>query len=82
MILLRVTDGGDGYDFDHADWADAQFDVTGAHPHTVALTAREPVIAYVPVAPAAPEIHGPAVVGVRPGTPLLWTDPGHRAGAR
>ncbi len=74
QILLRVTDGGDGYEFDHADWADARFEVTGARPHTVTLTAREPIIAMT-VAPAQPEIHGPAVVGIRPGTPLLWTVP-------
>ena len=24
-IILRVTDGGDGFEYDHADWADAQF---------------------------------------------------------
>ncbi|MEU7474945.1 NPCBM/NEW2 domain-containing protein [Lentzea sp. NPDC042327] len=24
MLGLRVTDGGDGRDFDHADWADAR----------------------------------------------------------
>jgi len=74
QILLRVTDGGDGYDFDHADWADAQFEVTGARPHTVTLTAREPVIA-MNAAPAAPEIHGPTAVGIRSSTPLLWTIP-------
>ena len=74
MVLLRVTDGGDGYEFDHADWADARFEVTGVPPHTVALAAREPVIA-MRAAPAAPEINGPFVIGIRPGTPLLWTIP-------
>jgi hypothetical protein len=24
MLSLRVTDGGDGKNFDHADWADAR----------------------------------------------------------
>ena len=74
QILLRVTDGGDGYNYDHADWADAQFEVTGALPHTMTLTARDPVITTT-ATPAAPEIHDPVVVGVRPGTPLLWTVP-------
>jgi alpha-galactosidase len=74
LVLLRVTDGGDGYEFDHADWADAQFDITGARPRTVALTAQEPVISMTGASPL-PEIHGPAVVGIRPGTPLLWTIP-------
>jgi alpha-galactosidase len=31
-VVLTVGDGGDGYQFDHADWADARFIVTGAHP--------------------------------------------------
>jgi alpha-galactosidase len=74
MVMLRVTDGGDGYEFDHADWADAQFDVTGTRPRTVILTAREPVIA-MNAAPAQPEIHGPTAVGIRSSTPLLWTIP-------
>jgi len=74
QVILRVTDGGDGYDFDHADWAEARFVVAGAAPHTVTLKAREPVIAMT-AAPAVPEIHGPAVVGIRPGTPLLWAIP-------
>ena len=74
QILLRVTDGGDGYDFDHADWADARFDVTGARPQTVTPEVREPVIAFT-FAPAAPEINGPTVVGVQPGLPFLWKIP-------
>ncbi len=74
MVLLRVTDGGDGTDYDHADWADARFEVAGVSPHTLALTAREPVIAFSS-APAAPEINGPTVVGVQPGLPFLWKIP-------
>lgn len=31
-LLLAVTDAGDGYHFDHADWADARFTVTGKKP--------------------------------------------------
>lgn len=73
-VTLRVTTGGDGYEFDHADWADARFDVSGTRPRTVAWTpsAASPSIAMTP-APAAPEIRPPFVVGVRPGTAFLWT---------
>ena len=74
QILLCVTDGGDGFEFDHADWADAKFEVTGASPHTITLAAREPVISMT-AAPAAPQINGPFVVGIFPGTPLLWSVP-------
>jgi len=31
-LLLLVTDAGDGVECDHADWANAQFTVTGAKP--------------------------------------------------
>ncbi len=74
QILLRVTTGGDGYDFDHADWADARFVVTGALPQTVEWkpTVMEPVIAMAAPSPA-PQIHPPNLVGVRIGTILLWT---------
>jgi hypothetical protein len=78
-IILRVTTGGDGLDYDHADWADAAIVTAGAHPETIALTQRDPVIDTSP-APAAPHINGPSVVGVFPGTPLIWTVP--VAGAR
>lgn len=75
-LTLRVTTAGDGFEFDHADWADAQFDVMGAPPQTVVWTpsVANPAIAMTPP-PAAPEIHPPFVVGVRPGTPLIWTVP-------
>ncbi len=32
QIELRVTDGGDGINFDHADWCDARFIYTGVAP--------------------------------------------------
>ena len=82
-LLLVVTDGGDGIDSDHADWADA------------ALTLKEgaefrPVSdAYAEDAPEenappkkggerdAPEtqIHGPRVTGATPGRPFLFRIP-------
>jgi len=36
MLALRVDDGFDGPDRDHADWAEASFRVTGTKPMTVA----------------------------------------------
>ena len=76
QIILRVTDGGDGSDYDHADWADARFNVVGAEPQTAAYKSAlpEPVIAMTP-APVAPRMHPPSVIGIHPGTPLLWTVP-------
>ena len=74
QIFLRVTTGGDGFEFDHADWADAKFVVDGASPQAVALPESVPIISMTP-ALAAPQIHPPAVLGIRPGTLFLWTVP-------
>jgi hypothetical protein len=76
QIMLRVTTGGDGYEFDHADWADAQFIVTGNMPHTVSIPplTKEEAIWMMPHR-SAPHIHPPYVVGVRTGAPLIWTVP-------
>ncbi len=74
QIALRVTTGGDGFEYDHADWADAKFEVTGVAPKTTKWIARQLTI-NESAATAKPEIHAPFVIGVRTGTPLLWTVP-------
>jgi len=78
MLLLKVGDAGDGIDFDHADWADAKFETTGAK--TFAASGEEPlpvVAPYIltPAAPATPRINGANVFGVRPGSPFMFTIP-------
>lgn len=40
-LALVVTDGGDGYGNDHADWAEAVFTFAGAKPRTVAPVLRD-----------------------------------------
>jgi alpha-galactosidase len=45
LIRLQVGDAADGFDFDHADWADASFDVSGEPPVAVPLPVTEPTIA-------------------------------------
>ena len=42
LLTLRVSDGFDGYDRDHADWAEALFQVSGAKPVTVAAPTTQP----------------------------------------
>ena len=76
QIILRVTTGGDGFNFDHADWADARFVVTGNPPKTVAWnpSVTEPRMALTAES-EMPQIHSPFVVGIRPATPFLWTIP-------
>jgi alpha-galactosidase len=39
-VVLRVTEGGDGGGYDHADWANAEFTVTGAAPAAVSATSE------------------------------------------
>ncbi len=46
-LTLRISDGGDGYEFDHADWADARFAVTGEKPETFSHPSADVVIAMV-----------------------------------
>ena len=77
-LVLEVGDGGDGIDFDHADWADAKFETISGRPVTVDGT--QPVAAVAPyiltpAAPATPRINGANVFGVRPGSPFLFTIP-------
>jgi alpha-galactosidase len=40
-LVLRVTDGGDGESYDHADWADAKIDMDSGAPPPVALPPYE-----------------------------------------
>jgi alpha-galactosidase len=71
---LIITDGGDGINHDHADWADARFRVTGQDPRAMSPAAVEPYI-LTPEPAHMPRINGPGVFGVRPGSPVLYTIP-------
>lgn len=74
-LALLVTDGGDNINFDHADWADARFEITGDTilPAPVAQ-ATEPYI-LTPPPGDAPRINGPSVTGASPGKPFLYKIP-------
>src|ERR1017187_2358203 len=77
-LVLEVTDGGDGIDYDHADWADAKFEAVAGKLATVAgEPPPAPAAPYIltPTAPATPRINGAGVFGVRPGSPFLFTIP-------
>jgi alpha-galactosidase len=72
-LLLIVGDGGDGFEFDHADWADAHFEFSGVSPTGLKVApGRDPIVAP-PVVPAKPKITSPMVVGAQAGTPFLFT---------
>ena len=47
-LILIASDAGDGVHFDHADWADAQFEVAGPRPRLIGAPAEPPVILTPP----------------------------------
>ncbi|MFA5817090.1 MAG: NPCBM/NEW2 domain-containing protein, partial [Bacteroidales bacterium] len=73
-LVLMVTDAGDGMDYDHADWALAQF--TG---NVKGITAWKPpverAIILTPKPGPKPRINGTKIFGVRPGCPFLFKIP-------
>lgn len=78
QLTLKVGDAGNGADYDHADWADAKFEMVTGKPVTLSLEDPLPVVEpYIltPLAPATPRINGASVFGVRPGSPFLYTIP-------
>lgn len=73
-LALLVNDGGDGISYDHADWVDAKFEVTGSRPEP-AWAPMEDAVILTPPAPSTPRINGAKIFGVRPGSPFLFTIP-------
>ncbi|MBI4586129.1 MAG: NPCBM/NEW2 domain-containing protein [Planctomycetes bacterium] len=75
-LVLVVSDGGDGMNFDHADWAEARLIARPglARPQT-ADPPREEAVILTPKPPREPRLNGARVFGVRPGSPFLFTIP-------
>ena len=73
-LLLMVGDADDGIGFDHANWAEARFLVSGAKPKAIDGPREEAVI-LTPKPGPAPRINGPKVHGCRPGNPFLFRIP-------
>ncbi len=76
-LRLMVTSAGDGVNFDHADWAQAEFVVAGGQPVAVdapTIPPEEKVI-LTPKPGPQPQINGPKVYGARPGRPFLYRIP-------
>ncbi|MEI7910183.1 MAG: NPCBM/NEW2 domain-containing protein [Verrucomicrobiota bacterium] len=67
---LQVTDGGDGIEFDHGDWADARITYSGAAP-VVAAPVKDEAVILTPKPGPQPRLTGPRVFGARPGNPFL-----------
>ncbi len=73
-IRLIVSDGGNGINYDHADWAEAKIDYLGNKPEPVKPYTREPYI-LTPKPGPVPKINGAGIFGVRPGSSFLFTIP-------
>lgn len=72
LLELAVSDAGDGYDYDHADWADLKVTmIDGAQPRLDIPPIEEPYILTPKPAPT-PRINGAKVFGVRPGSPFFF----------
>lgn len=72
LLVLLVSGGSDGINYDHADWADAAFTVVGKMPETIDGPKEEAII-LTPKPGPAPRINSAKVFGVRPGSPVLYT---------
>jgi alpha-galactosidase len=73
-LVLVVTDGGDGEQYDFADWADARFLVKAGAPSAMERPVEETEL-LTPVPANVPRINGPSVYGCRPGHFFLYRIP-------
>jgi alpha-galactosidase len=73
-IRLIVSDGGNGINYDHADWAEAKIEYLGSKPEPVKPYTCAPYI-LTPEPGPAPKINGAKIFGVRPGSQFLFTIP-------
>ena len=71
-LVLLATDGGDGNDYDHADWGNLKVTMTSGKPRLIVPPIEEAVV-HTPKAAPMPRLTGAKVFGVRPGSPFLFT---------
>jgi len=75
-LSIAEKDGGDGTQFDHADWADTKIIFTSTKPRAIDRpTPHEEAVALTPKPTPAPRINGPKIYGCRPGNPFLYRIP-------
>lgn len=73
-LFLNVDPADHGMSYDHADWVDAHFIVSGAEPRAIDVP-REDGAILTPKPGPAPRINGPRRYGCRPGNPFLFRLP-------
>jgi len=76
-LMLLAGSTGDGVDFDHANWAQAEFVFAGERPQAVDAPKPPPEerVILTPKPGPQPQINGPKVHGARPGRPFLYRIP-------
>ena len=72
-LLLKVDTATGDISFDHADWADAKFEMVGDALPETRNAPQEPAIILTPAPSPKPRINGAQIFGVRPGSPFLFT---------
>ncbi|MCE5187206.1 MAG: NPCBM/NEW2 domain-containing protein [Planctomycetaceae bacterium] len=73
-LVLAVSSAAGGSEMDHADWADAYFEVTGVRPQSAEAPAESKEIRTARPG-AAPQLNHPAVLGARPSKPFIYRIP-------
>jgi len=71
-LALLALDGGDGIDYDHADWGDLKITMAAGKPRLNVPPIEEAVV-LTPKPGPTPRINGARVFGVRPRSPFLFT---------
>ncbi len=72
MLVLFVGPGGNGIDYDHANWADATISMKSGVPLPMSAP-EEKAFILTPKPPKAARLTGAKVFGARPGNPFLFT---------
>ncbi|MBN2512783.1 MAG: NPCBM/NEW2 domain-containing protein [Sedimentisphaerales bacterium] len=71
-LTLLALDGGDGFDYDHADWVDLKITMINNGKPKLDIPPIEDAVILTPKPAASPRINGAKVFGVRPGSPFLF----------
>ncbi len=73
LLALYVSDGGDGYFRDYADFANPRIITNGV---VEPYIPEKPICEiYTPKASEIPRINGPGIIGIRPGSPMNYRIP-------
>jgi len=72
-LVLLALDGGDGFDYDHADWVDLKITMINNGKPKLDVPPIEDAVILTPKPAPTPRINGARVFGVRPGSPFLFT---------